>query len=291
MDNDRNLAIYQHFLANVQPGIRAGTVIAGHALRALAGQAGNPLARCGGKVYSQNDEDGITFEILRRLGLGQGVFAEFGVGNGMENNTLALAAAGWPGFWVGGEDLAFDPDPHRTARPGFHFSKQWIRRSNIVGLYRDGLAAIGQRRSDLVSIDLDGNDYYFVETLLEAGAAPSVFIVEYNAKFRPPIRFRIDYDDEHRWAGDDYFGASLATFVDLFSRHDYFLACCNLCGVNAFFVRHAYRDRFRDVPGTIEQLYEGPKYFLVGLDTSGHPSSPRTIATIFSRLNPPIPGA
>jgi hypothetical protein len=52
-----------------------------------------------------NDEDGITFEIPRRIGLADGVFAEFGVGNGVENNTLAPAAAGWTGFWVDGEDL------------------------------------------------------------------------------------------------------------------------------------------------------------------------------------------
>ena len=27
----------------------------------------NPLLRFGGKVWSQNDEDGLTFEILRRI--------------------------------------------------------------------------------------------------------------------------------------------------------------------------------------------------------------------------------
>src|SRR6516225_11835412 len=67
-------------------------------------QHGNPLNRFGKKCFSQSDEDGITLEILRRIGvLESGVFAEFGVGDGTENNTLILAALGWKGFWVSGE--------------------------------------------------------------------------------------------------------------------------------------------------------------------------------------------
>ena len=64
----------------------------------------NPLNRFGRKCFSQSNEDGITLEILRRIGrLGPGAYTEFGVGNGAENNTLILAAMGWKGFWVGNE--------------------------------------------------------------------------------------------------------------------------------------------------------------------------------------------
>src|SRR5258708_31518678 len=61
-------------------------------------------------------------------------------------------------------------------------------------------------------MDLDGNDYYFVEKLLSSGATPKTFIVEYNARFIPLIKLNIDYNDEHKWIGDDYFGASLTCF-------------------------------------------------------------------------------
>jgi hypothetical protein len=245
----------------------------------------NPLLKFGGKVFSQNDEDGITFEILRRIGVADGVFAEFGVGNGVENNTLALAAAGWSGFWVGGEDLAFETNPEQSTAPNFHYRKAWITKAAIVELYRDGLALIRKSGCDLISLDLDGNDFHFVRELLSAGATPKVFIVEYNAKFIPPIKFVIDYDDNHQWAGDDYFGASLASFVELFQAHGYFLACCNITGSNAFFVQNEYRSCFSDIPTNIEQLYASPKYFLTGLDVSGHPSSLKTMEAIFRRLN------
>jgi hypothetical protein len=245
----------------------------------------NPLLKYGGKVYSQNDEDGITFEILRRMGIAHGVFAEFGVGNGVENNTLGLAACGWSGIWVGAGDLAFETNPGRSVRLNFHYQKAWVTRSNILHLHRRGLDLIRQSQCDLISMDLDGNDYYFAEELLSSGAAPKVFIVEYNARFIPPIRFIIEYDDEHRWIGDDYFGASLASFVDLFQKHQYFLACCNITGTNAFFLQERYRPLFNDVPTAIEQLYASPKYFLSGLDVSGHPPSVRTIEKIFRQLN------
>jgi hypothetical protein len=245
----------------------------------------NPLLRYGGKVYSQNDEDGITFEILRRIGLADGVFAEFGVGNGVQNNTLALAASGWSGFWIGAQDLAFDTNPGQSTRLNFHFRKDWITRSNIVSLHRDALGMIRKPGCDLISIDLDGNDYYIIEELLTSGVAPKVFIAEYNGRFIPPIRFKIDYDDDHKWVGDDYFGASLASLSDLFEKHDYFLACCNITGANSFFTKNELKSCFKDVPTKIEQLYASPKYFLTGLDVSGHPPSRRTVEKIFMQLN------
>lgn len=245
----------------------------------------NPLLNDGGKVYSQNDEDGITFEILRRIGVASGVFCEFGVGNGVENNTLALAALGWSGLWIGSADLAFETNPAKSNKLNFHYLKAWVTRSNIVSLLEIGLALIRRDGCDLISMDLDGNDYYFVEELLASGAAPRLFIVEYNGRFIPPIKFKIDYDDDHQWTGDDYFGASLACFAELFDNNGYFLACCNITGANAFFVRNDYRSSFQDIPVGIERLYASPKYFLTGLDVSGHPPSIRTVEKIFRQLN------
>ena len=69
----------------------------------------NPLNRFGAKFFSQSDEDGITLEIIRRIGLKTGTFLELGVGDGLENNTLVLLSVGWRGAWFGGETLAFDP--------------------------------------------------------------------------------------------------------------------------------------------------------------------------------------
>lgn len=217
----------------------------------------NPFTRFGRKCFSQNDEDGLTLEIVKRLGLTSGVYAEFGVGDGLENNTLILAALGWKGFWVGGSDLAFS---HAQAQR-FKYIKDWITLENIVGHCRSGLEALGERAIDVASLDLDGNDIYFVRALLEAGISPKLFIVEYNAKFPPPVKFQIAYDPAHTWANDDYFGASLASYAELFAEFGYGLVCCNAAtGCNAFFVRTQDMALFAEVPTDISDIYAGPMF-------------------------------
>ena len=85
----------------------------------------NPLNKFGKKCFSQTDEDGITLEILRRIKqITNGVYAEFGVGDGTENNTLILAALGWKGFWVGGEKLIVNVDSTKCKK--FAYLREWL---------------------------------------------------------------------------------------------------------------------------------------------------------------------
>lgn len=237
----------------------------------------NPLNRAGKKCFSATDEDGITLEILRRIGrLDDGVFAEFGVGDGTENNTLILAALGWKGFWVGGQDLAVAAQPG----PRFTYEKAWITAENILDLSRSCLQRIDATQVDVISLDLDGNDIYLVEKLLAGGIRPKLFIVEYNGKFPPPVKFQIAYDPDHVWESDDYFGASLSSFAALFARFDYRLVCCNShSGSDAFFIDTALSEHFADVPTDIDQIYVEPRYFLYG-GFGQHKTSPRTVAQI-----------
>lgn len=237
----------------------------------------NPLLRKGEKFYSQSDEDGITLEICRRLGLKHGFFAEIGVGNGLENNSLVLLMQGWRGVWLGGEPLAFEvPD----SGPLF-FQQCWITRENCAELLSHALEVAGVKEIDFLSVDVDGNDLYVLEALLAAGLRPKAIVCEYNGKFPPPVRWSIAYDAGHTWDGTDYQGASLQSFVDVASKSDYRLVACNVTGQNAFFVRNADASAFSDVPTAIEQLFVSPDYnwFM----SKGLPASPRTIARFLER--------
>jgi len=153
----------------------------------------NHFVRYGKHCFSQSDEDGLTLEIIKRIGISNGVFAEFGVGDGKENNTLILLGLKWRGIWCGGENLAFNIS--NTSRLLFY--KKWINQENICSLMKDGMQDLDEKNVDLISLDLDGNDLYFCENLLKNGYKPKVFIVEYNAKIPPPIELSIDYDHIH----------------------------------------------------------------------------------------------
>ena len=242
----------------------------------------NPLNAFGKKCFSQSDEDGITLEILRRLdSLEGGVYAEYGVGNGMENNTLILAALGWRGFWVGGQKLL--PNIADGRGDKFQYAKCWITLENIMEVTKDCLLKIRQQQVDVISLDLDGNNIYFIRRILEAGLRPKLFIAEYNAKFPPPVKFSVPYESERVWQGDDYYGASLSSLDELFSSFNYQLVCCNShSGSNAFFVDKKFSGLFCDVPADIEKNFVGPRHALYR--QYGNKSSARTIERIFDVL-------
>jgi hypothetical protein len=230
----------------------------------------------GGKIYSQNDEDGIIKEIFNRIGTTNKIFVEFGIGNGLENNTLALLFGDWQGLWI-------DASSNSINNIRNHFSEiiqsgklraveSFITVANINDLIS---ANIRHDEIDLLSIDIDGNDYHVLQAI--SCISPRVIAIEYNAKFAPPALFCIDYAETHTWTGDDCFGASLKFLEVNLDRMGYYLAGCNLTGANAFFIRKDLdTDKFLK-PFTAENHYEPARYYLSGY-TTGHPPAYQTLA-------------
>jgi hypothetical protein len=230
----------------------------------------------GGKIYSQNDEDGIIREIFNRIGTTNKIFVEFGIGSGLENNTLALLFDDWQGLWI-------DASSNSINNIRTHFSEiikngtlraveAFITVSNINDLIS---ANVTQNEIDLLSVDIDGNDYHVLRAI--TCIRPRVLVIEYNAKFAPPVMFCMDYAESHMWTGDDCFGASLKFMEISLDRMGYCLVGCNLTGANAFFVRkELVADKFL-APFTAEHHYEPARYHLSGYP-SGHPPAYKTLA-------------
>src|SRR5208337_3954514 len=163
----------------------------------------------------------------------------------------------------------------------FSFLKRWVVKGNILICLREGLGLIESSVIDVLSVDLDGNDIYLLEEILRGDVAPKLIIVEYNAKFPPPIRWKMEYDEDHKWRYDDYFGASLASFNDLFNGYGYTLICCNFSGINAFFIRDDLLHNFNDIPRDISDLFYGPRYYVH--KAYGHKPSPKTVMQFLKR--------
>jgi hypothetical protein len=237
----------------------------------------NPLTACGRRYFSQNDEDGILLEILRRIEITEpSLFLEFGVGDGTECNTIILIANGWRGVWVGGEPVAIGHG-RLLSLPRLIFQRDWITAANAAQLAKSGIDKFFAKISDIrvASVDLDGNDGAIVRALLDSGLKPDVFIVEYNSKFPPPIEFEMPYAERGIWAGDDFMGASLQRWQTIFAAHNYTLVACNENGINAFFVRDDHLDRFTDVPkGAAENFRSYP--------WTRHRTSPKTVLHLAS---------
>jgi hypothetical protein len=238
-------------------------------------QRDKSLIPFGHKVYSQQDEDGMLREIFRRIGVTNKVFVEFGVGNGLENNTLALLFEGWQGLWI--EASAQHVEAIRT-----HFAKviragrlsvtpAFVTKENIDALIS---SHVPPGDIDLLSVDIDGNDFHVFSAI--ACIRPRVVVMEYNAKFPPPMLFCMEYRPSYVWQGDDCFGASLQYLEVALEKKGYRLVGCSLSGVNAFFVRSDLTgDQFLP-PFSAENHYEPARYYLARL-SSGHRPSYQTL--------------
>jgi hypothetical protein len=226
------------------------------------------LLKYGYRTYSQNDEDGIIAEIFRRIGTSSRTFIEFGVADGRECNTMNLLIDGWRGLWLERtpQAVASILNTHRN----FTEAGQLVIRQAIVTAENiDGIIAGSKlaQEPDLLSIDIDGNDYWVWRAI--TSVKPRVVVMEYNPLWRPPISVSIKYNPNHLARSDGYFGCSLKALEKLGAAKGYNLVGCCFVGANAFFVRQDLcGDKFKE-PFTAENHYEPPRFFMLD-----HPMTP-----------------
>jgi len=227
------------------------------------------LTRHGYKVYSQQDEDGIIAEILRRIGgTIPKTFIEFGVENGLECNTLRLLVDGWSGLWLEGDANYVQQIKTHLAeyvsRAQLKVGHAFVTTQNVNELFAShGMSGeIG-----LLSVDIDGNDIWVWQAV--SVVKPAIFVCEYNASWAPPLSIAQPSDEKIYWRGTNYFGCSLEALTKISAQKGYKLVGCNFSGANAFFVREdLVGDQFH-APFTAAEHYEPARYWLRHLK-AGH---------------------
>jgi hypothetical protein len=220
------------------------------------------------QVCSQSGEDGIIHEIFRRIGTTSRVFAEVGVGNGIENNTAFLLSQGWTGFWIDGNSDFTRALENREDLPKdcIKYLISFVTKENISALFEQ-LAV--PREFDLLSIDIDQNTYYAWESL--RSFRPRVVVVEYNSAMPPDVYWKVHYNANRSWNFTQNFGASLKAFEILGRQFGYSLVGCDFIGINAFFVRDDLLGGKFVEPFTAENHYEPPRYSM-SFRRSWHPA-------------------
>lgn len=199
-------------------------------------QTEKSLSHFESKTFSQFGEDGIIAEIFSRIGEGERFFVEFGMGDGSECCTRKLAVESlWNGVLIEG-----NPTDVESARrlyalsAGVKITGSFITAENILDLFE---AQCVPSEPDLLVVDIDGNDYWVWDRILTL-YRPRVVVIEYNARWVPPVEWIMPYNPDHSWARCAFFGASLTSLWKLGRRYGYSLVGCSSNGVNAFFVRN-----------------------------------------------------
>ncbi len=177
--------------------------------------------------YSQGGEDGVLLRIFERIGIRERFFVEFGACDGLDlSNTANLRLNhGWSGLLMEGGDRA----------DGVLVRREHVDAENVEALFRKYAVP---RDFDLLSIDIDGNDYWVWKAI--ESFSPRVVIMEYNVFFMPDTAKTMAYDPDHLW-DEKYFrfyhGASLAALEKLGRQKGYVLAYTEPYCPNAIFVR------------------------------------------------------
>jgi hypothetical protein len=216
----------------------------------------------GAQYWSQNFEDGMIREVFRRIGANAKTFLEIGAGDGSENNTTALLADGWTGWWIEGspESCAaiaarLKVMPAMAAR--LQVRQALVARENIVRVLEEMRVPA---EIDLFSLDIDLNTYHIWSALKDF--RPRVVVVEYNSGIPAEQGWIQPYEPDQTWDITQAQGASLKAYEELGRKFGYSLVGCDLAGVNAFFVRSdLVGDKFA-APFTAENHYEPPRYGL-----------------------------
>ncbi|ALM10329.1 MAG TPA: hypothetical protein DEB30_00430 [Candidatus Peribacter riflensis] len=171
------------------------------------------------------------------------------------------AGVGAPVFWL----HLCDDKGGKNHCLGVH--REFITAENIEPLFKKyGVPA----ECDLLSIDIDGNDYWVWKAITHFH--PRVVIMEYNANKGPELSVTIPYDPAFIWDKTDYQGASLKALEKLGREKGYTLVATDRNGVNAFFVLDALVPG-NFVPPPFAQIFHPAAY--KGITGKGHPADPK----------------
>jgi len=196
------------------------------------------------KIFSQNGEDGILLWLISKIGTSSKTFVEFGIGSGRECNTANLILNfGWRGLMMDGSAINVE-----NARMFFKYlmpydeyakldiRREFITRENINDLIRSSAVT---ENADILSIDIDGNDYWIWEAI--TCIAPRIVVMEYNSAFGPVRSLTTPYKPDFNTYAEDrlglYHGASLTALITLGKKKGYTFVGCDAFGANAFFVK------------------------------------------------------
>ena len=219
-------------------------------------------------VYSQWGEDGIIEWLIRKLPISPSTFVEFGVEDYLESNTrFLLKNRNWRGLVMDAslENIQSIEKDELYWKHDLTAITSFVSRENINDVINNsGISG----RIGLLSIDIDGNDYWIWDILDSVN--PDIVVCEYNAVFGDvypvTVPYSAEFDRTSAHHSNLYAGAGIRALTLLASRKGYRLIGSNGAGNNAFFLRE---DLFPVVDGLVKDKNAKPSLFRESIDVDG----------------------
>ena len=197
------------------------------------------------KVFSQWGDDGIIQYIINKIEFTK-TFIEFGVQNYTESNTrFLLMNDNWSGLIIDGseENIRYIKNDPIFWKYDLKAINCFITKKNINEVIKQ---AGFENEIGILSIDIDGNDYWIWETITIVN--PIMVVIEFNAVFGSDRKISTPYSDnfirENEHFSYLYFGASLPALIELGKQKGFSFIGTNSDSVNAYFLRNDCLNNF-----------------------------------------------
>ena len=218
----------------------------------------NVLGRFSNNVFSQFGEDGVLKRIFEILPASNKWCVEFGAWDGkyLSNCYNLLANSGWKGVMIEANKTKFQElKKNYEGNTNVHLINRFVSfdGDNIL----DNILSTTPipRDFDLLSIDIDGNDYYIWESV--AKYSPKVVAIEFNPTIPSDVEFVQNKDIKLNQGG------SILSVTKLGRSKGYELVATTYC--NAIFVKKEYFHLFgieNNDPGILWDMEpEAPRVF------------------------------
>lgn len=207
-------------------------------------------------VSSQWGEDGIIEWLVNHVRIGTTKFVEFGVEDFREANCRFLMEhRSWKGLVIDSSADHISALRHDDCYWRHHLTSEvaFITRDNINGII---VGAGFGGPIGLLSIDVDGNDYWILDAI--RSCEPDIIVCEYNSEFGDIFPITIPYsEDFYRFNvhfSGLYYGASLPALQHLARTKGYTFVGTNSHGSNAFFVKDSLAPPVLELLGEIRSF-------------------------------------
>lgn len=192
-------------------------------------------------ITSQAGEDGIIEKIFEILNIDKGWCVDVGAYGMSKSNTYSLIAKGWNGILI---DMIVGVNRLKRIYKGFNnvnivCAKVDLDFNNLDRILKESDCP---SNIDLLSIDIDGNDYYIWKSLKYY--TPTIVIMEFN-----PVMGL----DEYIQPVDGNGGTSLTSIYNLGKELGYELIATTT--LNAFFVKRGLLNKFNINNNSPEEFF------------------------------------
>lgn len=160
------------------------------------------------KSFSQSGQDIFLYSLFSRIGTKNKIAVEFGAKDGIKWSNIRMF--GFLGWKLHQWDKIFSN--HLVIQEN-------INAENINDVFKKYNVP---KQFDLLSIDIDGNDYWVWQAL---EYEPNVLLIEYNPNFSKDKSLSVNYDPNRSWKKNVAFGASYKAMINLGEKKGYEAVC------------------------------------------------------------------